>query len=168
MDEGTIIVYSCPSTFPLTSSSPPPSQTKCTVYTDSVWLGWGGGVELYCRPYSAGVLHFVLTRFSTYKSVSPPKTKMTSKDDIKGLVSLKFLRPWFSYFTHSPCDAAIGKWTVKIRPITGWQAQMGGGGEGGSIQVVNRGSWYQIEIEIPLYLSSCFDRSRTDLEPRLL
>jgi hypothetical protein len=35
-----------------------------------------------------------LTRFRTYKIASPPQTKMTSKDDIKGLVSLKFLRPW--------------------------------------------------------------------------
>jgi hypothetical protein len=37
----------------------PPSQSKRTVYTDSVWLwgvGWGGGgVELCCRPYSAEV-----------------------------------------------------------------------------------------------------------------
>jgi hypothetical protein len=35
-----------------------------------------------------------LTRFRTYKIATPPQTKMTSKDDIKGLVSLKFLRPW--------------------------------------------------------------------------
>jgi hypothetical protein len=35
-----------------------------------------------------------LTRFRTYKIASIPQTKMTSKDDIKGLVSLKFLRPW--------------------------------------------------------------------------
>jgi hypothetical protein len=35
-----------------------------------------------------------LTRIRTYKIASPPLTKMTSKDDIKGLVSLKFLRPW--------------------------------------------------------------------------
>jgi hypothetical protein len=34
-----------------------------------------------------------LTRFRTYKITSPPQTKMTSKDDIKGLVSLKFLLP---------------------------------------------------------------------------
>ncbi len=33
------------------------------------------------------------TRFRTYKFSSPPQTKMTSKDDIKGLVSLNFLRP---------------------------------------------------------------------------
>jgi hypothetical protein len=36
-----------------------------------------------------------LTRFRTYKIASPPQTKMTSKDDIEGLGSLKFLRPRF-------------------------------------------------------------------------
>jgi hypothetical protein len=35
-----------------------------------------------------------LTRFSTYKIATPPQTKMPSKDDIKGFVSLKFLRLW--------------------------------------------------------------------------
>jgi hypothetical protein len=30
-----------------------------------------------------------LTRYRTYKIASPPQTKMTSKDDIKGLVSFK-------------------------------------------------------------------------------
>ncbi len=42
---------------------PPPFQTKCTVYAYNVWLWlWGeggGGIELCCRPYSAGVLHSV-------------------------------------------------------------------------------------------------------------
>jgi hypothetical protein len=67
----------------------PPSQTKCTVYTDSVWL-WGGGW---------GVQEFYtlfLNRIRTYKIASPPETKMTSKDNIQGLVSLKFLRPWLN------------------------------------------------------------------------
>ncbi len=41
-----------------------------------------------------------LTRFRTYKIASPPQTKMTRKDDIKGLVSLKFLHPWI-YCTHN-------------------------------------------------------------------
>ncbi len=35
-----------------------------------------------------------LTRFRTYKIALPTPNKMTSKDDIKGLVSLKFLCPW--------------------------------------------------------------------------
>jgi hypothetical protein len=53
--------------------------------------GWG--VELYCRPYSAGVLHSVSDQIQNLQIVSKPQTKVTSKDDIKGLVSLKFLRP---------------------------------------------------------------------------
>ncbi len=32
-----------------------------------------------------------LARFRTYKIATPPQTKMTSKDDIKGFVSSKFL-----------------------------------------------------------------------------
>ncbi len=35
-----------------------------------------------------------LTRVRTYKLASPPQNKVTSKDDIKGLVSSKFLHPW--------------------------------------------------------------------------
>jgi hypothetical protein len=66
------------------------------VYTDSVWL-WGvgvWGVELYCRPYSAGVLHSVSDQIQNLQIDSPPQTKMTTQDDIEGLVSLKFLRQW--------------------------------------------------------------------------
>ncbi len=46
----------------LSGLSPPPFQTKCTVYiycTDNVWLGVWGVVELCCRSYSAAVLHSV-------------------------------------------------------------------------------------------------------------
>jgi hypothetical protein len=44
MDEGTLLVYCCPSTFSLTSPPAPPfpKYCNCTVYTDSVWLGGGG------------------------------------------------------------------------------------------------------------------------------
>jgi hypothetical protein len=42
--------------FSLVQVSPyPPSLCQSTVYTDSVWLGGGGGVESYWRSYSAGV-----------------------------------------------------------------------------------------------------------------
>jgi hypothetical protein len=34
-----------------------------------------------------------LTKLRTYQIASPPHTKMTSKDDIKGLVSLKVPSP---------------------------------------------------------------------------
>jgi hypothetical protein len=40
----TPLVNCCPSAFSLTSPSHP-SQSKCTVYTDSVWV-WVGVVEL--------------------------------------------------------------------------------------------------------------------------
>ncbi len=52
-----------------------------------------GGVEMYCGPYSAGVLHSVFDQNQNLQNSSPPLTKITSKDDIKGLVSFKFLRP---------------------------------------------------------------------------
>ncbi len=61
----------------------------------SLAQGQGGGGVLKCT-----VDHILqefytlfLTGFRNYKIASPPLTKMTSKDDSKGLVSLKFLRP---------------------------------------------------------------------------
>ncbi len=90
MDEGTILVYSCPSIFSLTS---PPSQTKCTVYKDSVCLRGRGGGELCCRPYSAGILHSVSDQIQNIPNCFTTPKKMSSEDAIKGLVSLKFLRP---------------------------------------------------------------------------
>ncbi len=90
-----ILVYCCPSTVPFLWPPSPSSPSQCKAYTDSVWL-WGG-VEMYCGPYRILQEFYTLflTRFRTYKTASPPLTKMTSKDDIKGLVSLKFLRPWW-------------------------------------------------------------------------
>ncbi len=93
-------LYLCtvaPPLYLLSDLLPPPPPSQCTVYTDSVWLwGGGGGRVLKCTVdhilQEFGTLF--LTRFRTYKIASPPQTKMTSKDDIKGLVSLKFLRPW--------------------------------------------------------------------------
>jgi hypothetical protein len=40
-----------------------------------------------------------LTRFITYKIATPPQTKVTSKDDIKGFVSVKFVRLWHTELT---------------------------------------------------------------------
>ncbi len=76
-----------PSLWPSPPSPLLPKLNVRTVYTDSVWL-WGGGGVLNCT-----VDHILqefytlfLTRFRTYKTASPPQTKMSSKDDIKGLV----------------------------------------------------------------------------------
>jgi hypothetical protein len=70
-----------------------PSPLPNVQYIQTVCDCGGGGVEMYCGPDSSGVYTLFLTRFRTYKIASPPLTKMTSKDDIKGLVSLKFLCP---------------------------------------------------------------------------
>ncbi len=64
----------------------PPSQSKRTVFTDSVWL-WGGGGVLSCV-----VEHILqefntlfLTRFRTYKIATPPQTKTPIKTTPPGV-----------------------------------------------------------------------------------
>ncbi len=99
MDEGTIW-YLCtvaPLLYLLSDLLPPPPlpNVQYMQYTDSVWLWWGGGrgVEMYCGPYSAGVLHSVSDQIQNLQNCFTTPNKMTNEDDIKGLVSLKFLRP---------------------------------------------------------------------------
>ncbi len=81
MDEGTILVYCLLPLYIL--SDPPPFPTKCTEYTDSVWL-WGGVGVLNCAVDHVLPEFYTLflTRFRTAKIASPPQTKMTSKDNI--------------------------------------------------------------------------------------
>jgi hypothetical protein len=45
-----------------------------------------------------------LTRFRTYKIATPPQTKVISKDDIKGFVSLKFLRLCYKVYFYSMAE----------------------------------------------------------------
>jgi hypothetical protein len=78
-------------TFSLTSSPLPPFPMYSTVYRQCVT--GGGGVEMYCGPYSAGVLHSVSDHVQNLQNCFTTPNKMTSEDDIKGWVSLKFLRP---------------------------------------------------------------------------
>ncbi len=114
MDEGTILVYCCPSIFSL--NLPPPShpfQIKCTVYTDKVWL-WGGGVELCCGPYSAGVLHSVSDQIQNLQNCFTTPNKMVNKDDNKGLMSIKFLRPCFTLYRVTPCRG----WGMSVSGVT--------------------------------------------------
>jgi hypothetical protein len=57
----------------LLSDLPLPSQTKCTVYTDSVWLWEGGGVFSCAEDHILQEFYTLfLTRFRTYKIASPP------------------------------------------------------------------------------------------------
>ncbi len=50
---------------------------------------------MLCRPYSAGILNSVSDQMQNLPNYFTIPNKMTSENDIKGLVSLKFLRPWF-------------------------------------------------------------------------
>jgi hypothetical protein len=67
-----LLLPSTVGTFSLTSSPLPPSQTKCTVYTENVWV-WGG-VGMYCGPYFVGVLHSV---FDQIQNLQNCQTKCT-------------------------------------------------------------------------------------------
>jgi hypothetical protein len=69
----------------------PPSQ--CTVL--QTVCDCGEGVMLKCtldHILQEFYTPFLTRRFRTYKIATPSQTKVTSKDDIKGFVSLKFLR----------------------------------------------------------------------------
>ncbi len=88
-------------TFYLTSS-PIPTPSQWTVYTDNMWVGGGvgGGVEMYSGPYSAGVLHSVSGQIRNLQNCFTAPNKMTSEDDIKGLVSL-------TSFVHEYTECAL-------------------------------------------------------------
>jgi hypothetical protein len=93
-------VNCCPCTFSLTSSPPPlPMYSICR----NVTVGGGGGVLKCIVDHILKEFNTMfLTRFRTYKIATPPQTKMTSKDDIKGFVSLKFLRLWCAHTCSTP------------------------------------------------------------------
>jgi hypothetical protein len=77
-------------TFSLTSSPLPPFPMY-SICRQCVTVG-EGGVEMYCGPYSGGVLHSVSNQIQNLRNCFTTPNKMTSKDGIKGLVSLKLLR----------------------------------------------------------------------------
>ncbi len=59
-----------------------------------------------------------LTSFRTYNIASPPLTKMTSKDDIKELVSLKFFRPFLYPFSPPATTAVFGSYLTSLYSLT--------------------------------------------------
>jgi hypothetical protein len=78
------------------TSFPLPPFPMYSIYRQSVTVGGGrGGVEMYCMDH---ILSFTLCFWpdsEPTKLLHPSQTKVTSKDDIKGFVSLKFLRLCF-------------------------------------------------------------------------
>jgi hypothetical protein len=91
MDEGPIW-YLCtvaPLLYLLSDLLPPPPfpNVQYSIQTMCACGGGGGGVEMYCGPYSAGVLHSVSDQIQDLQNCFITPNKMTSEDDIKGLVS---------------------------------------------------------------------------------
>ncbi len=68
----------------------PPNYMN-SMYSMWLWGGGGGGVELCCRPYSAGVLHSVSDQIWNLQNCFTTPKQLPVKTT---LVSLKFLRPW--------------------------------------------------------------------------
>ncbi len=69
---------------PLPSLWPPPLPKLNVQYIQTVCVCGGGGVELCCRPYSAGVLRSVSDQIQNLPNCSITPNKMTIEDDIKG------------------------------------------------------------------------------------
>jgi hypothetical protein len=91
MDEGTILVYCCPSIFSLTY--PPPPLPKLTVQYIQTVSERGGGVNCAVDHILQEFYTFVSYKIQNLPNCFTTPNKMTSEDDIKGLVSLKFLHP---------------------------------------------------------------------------
>ncbi len=83
----------------------PPPQTKCTVYSDSVCGCGGGGCWI--------VLRTIFCRIFFTLCFLP--NKMTSKHDIKGFVSLKFLRPCLGLMETLPWAES---WRLSLVTVT--------------------------------------------------
>ncbi len=127
-------------TFSQTSSSLPPFPNVQYIQTVCDIGGGGeevGGVDMYCVPYSARVLHSVSDQIQNLQNCFTTPNKMTSKDDIKGLVSLKFLRP---------CWPPI---PLSAQRVCTPRNSPGGEGDGGSI------FWKTREIGLPSYSKIC-------------
>ena len=89
MDEGTIwhLCTVAPLLYLLSNLLPLPPFPMYSKYRQCVTVG-GGVLKCIVDHILQAFYTLFLTRFRTYKIALPPQTKMTSKDDIKGLVSL--------------------------------------------------------------------------------
>ncbi len=102
---------------PLSSLWPPPLPKLNVQYIKTVCVtgGGGGDVELCCRPYSAVVLHSVSGQIQNLQNCYTTPKQMTSKDDIKGLLSL-------SSFLHAT-RPRVTLWCGAGRPVS-WFARI--------------------------------------------
>ncbi len=83
MDEGTILVYCCPSSFSLTSSPLTPLSKPNVHSLYRQWVsGGGGGWIALCRPYSAGILNSVSDQMQNLPNYFPTPNKMTSENGV--------------------------------------------------------------------------------------
>jgi hypothetical protein len=94
---------------------PPPPKVN-VLYIQTV-CGCGGVLKCTVDHILQEFYTLFLTVFRIYKIASKPLTKMTSKDNIKGLVSLKFLRPWWVCFLSGPQNPENGKSKIFFKTI---------------------------------------------------
>jgi hypothetical protein len=80
---------------------------------------------MYCGSYSAGVLHSVSDQIQNLQNCFTTPNKNDSKDAIKGLVSLKFLRPWSQGSSSGAGGGAAAK-QVKWFNKCSWTCQICG------------------------------------------
>ncbi len=102
-----VLLNVAPLLYLLSDLLPPPLPSQCTVFTDNVWLWGGQGGRgwnvLWIILYSAGVLHSVSDQIRNLQNCFTAPNKMTSEDDIKGLVSLtSFVHDYYSLALRSP------------------------------------------------------------------
>ncbi len=73
----TPLVNCCPFYFLSDLPHPSPLPKVNVQYIQAVCGcgGWGGGFELCCRPYSAGVQHSVSDQIQNLQHATPPQTK---------------------------------------------------------------------------------------------
>ncbi len=103
----------------------PPSQTNCTVYTDSVWLwgGMGGGGVLNCAVdhILQEFYTLLLTRFRTYKISLPPQTKWPVKTTLRDwCLESSFVHVYIILSPNAPLSR--DKWE---RGLQYWSAEQG-------------------------------------------
>jgi hypothetical protein len=99
MDEGTILVYCCPSIFSLTSPPPPFPNEMYSIYRQCVSEG-GGGLNCTVEHILQDFTLCFLTRIRTYKIASPPQTKEPVKATLRDwCLSSSFVHDFLSLFT---------------------------------------------------------------------